>query len=241
MIRLDKVSYCYRPEHPVIQDASIDLGLGLTLVVGPNGGGKSTLARLMAGVAKPLAGTVLIGGHDPWVDEVAARNRLAYVPESPDLSPYASIRTVLMLVAGLRNQRPQSVADALSWSGLEAQASETVRELSKGQRRRALLAAAWIGQPQQLILDEPFDGIDREFRSQVVQWIVDRRAAGAAIVLISHQLQPLSNFFDRVLVVQAGRCHLLKELPPQGCDMDLVYQSVDRQNKKDSEQKPNSG
>jgi ABC-2 type transport system ATP-binding protein len=89
---------------------------GLTLLLGENGAGKSTLLRVAAGVERPDAGTVTIGGHDLWVEEVEARSLLAYVPDEPDLVPYATVREILLLVARLR-RKPDGDADRALESG----------------------------------------------------------------------------------------------------------------------------
>lgn len=195
---------------------ALAVGAGVTLVVGPNGAGKSTFLRVAAGVERPAVGRVWLMGHDAWRDEAAARRSLAYVPEHPELTPYATIGEVVRLVARLRG-RPAADADAaLAAVGLEALAQRTVRELSMGQRRRALLAAAWIGTPRLLVLDEPLEAMDRPTRAAVVRWVAERRADGAAVLVATHELAPFAAITDRVLVVAAGRVAWAPPLPEDG-------------------------
>ena len=127
--------------------AGVDLEIspGLTLLLGPNGCGKSTLLKLAAGIERPDSGRVEIDGHDLWIDEVAARRGLAYVPEQPDLTPYATVREILDLVCRLRGEPARARREALERVGLGKLAHRSVRELSMGQRRRAVLAAALRG------------------------------------------------------------------------------------------------
>src|SRR5690349_10069969 len=91
MISLENVQFSYDGATPVLDVPSLHLNSGLTLVVGPNGSGKSTLLRIAAGVDRPSRGTVRILGAELWRDEVMARRHLAYVPEHPELTPYATI------------------------------------------------------------------------------------------------------------------------------------------------------
>ena len=155
----------------MLDGVSLRLGPGLTLLVGPNGCGKSSLLKLLAGVERPDSGTVRLDGHDVWRNEVAARQGLAYVPEHPDLTPYASILEVLWLVCRLRREPLTRAEAALAEAGLAARANASVRQLSAGQRRRALLAAAWIGSTRIALLDEPLESLDLVLRERVLSWI----------------------------------------------------------------------
>ncbi len=214
MIVFDRVWFGYAPGIEVICDLSLEVGPGLTLVVGKNGCGKSTLLKLAAGVEKPGRGVVSIAGYDLWRDEVAARRHLAYLPEHPDLTPYATVAEILDLVCGLRSQPPAAARDALTWAGLDRLDDRTVRELSKGQRRRATLAAARVGSPEWLLLDEPLEGMDRSFRVEVVDWVRERLAAGASALVVSHDFESLEPYAVRAVTVQEGRALVVDPLPP---------------------------
>lgn len=132
MIELASVRFGYDEGAPVLDGLDLRLGPGLTLLVGPNGCGKSTLLKLVAGVERPDRGTIAIHGLDLWRDEEAARRPLAYVPEHPDLSPYASLLEVLRLVCRLRGEPVERAASALAEAGLAERAQASVRELSAG-------------------------------------------------------------------------------------------------------------
>ena len=204
MISMDDVQFSYDGATSVLAIPRLEIGAGLTLVVGPNGSGKSTLLRMAAGVDRPSHGTVRILGVDLWRDEVAGRKHLAYVPEHPELTPYATILEVLHLVARLRDLPASAAAEALDRVGLVDVAWRTVRELSMGQRRRALLAAALIGEPRVVILDEPMETMDAATRTLVLEWVLARRHAGAAILLATHDTVPFEGIVERVLAVSDG-------------------------------------
>ena len=146
-----------------------------------------------------------LAGHDLWREEVAARSGLAYVPEHPDVTPYASILELLWLVCRLRGEPLQRADAVLAEAGLADRAHASVRELSAGQRRRALLAAAWIGTPRVALLDEPLESLDAAMRERVLLWIADLLRGGAAVVVVSHQLEPFVPLATTALTVRDGR------------------------------------
>ena len=217
-LTLSDVSFAYPGRPPLLERASASLAAGLTLVVGPNGCGKSTLVKLLAGVERPTTGSIAVAGCDLWTNEVAARRHLAFVPERPDLSPFATIGEILALVAALRGEEQVAVAAAVAWAGLDHLCQRTVRELSKGERRRATLAAARIGEPGCLILDEPFDGLDHDLRTAITAWLDQRLAAGATVVVVSHELAPVVDRTDRVLTVAHAQLQLVEPLPADLAD-----------------------
>jgi len=204
MIELRDVEFSYDGVHPALVVPSLDIARGLTMVVGQNGSGKSTLLRLAAGVEHPRKGSVSIDGHDLWREEVAARRSLAYVPEHPELTPYATIADVLQLVASLRGATYEDVANVLDRVGLLEVAWHTVRELSMGQRRRALFATALLGDPTVVILDEPLETMDHAMRELIILWTRERQAAGATVLLATHDLEPFAEDVDSVIVVREG-------------------------------------
>jgi len=212
MISLRDVEFSYGGNVPALAVSALDIGPGLTIVVGPNGAGKSTLLRVAAGVERPARGTVTIDDVDVWRFEAEARRHLAYVPEHPELTPYATIADVLELVARLRGAESSAVANALDRVGLLELAWHTVRELSMGQRRRALFATGLIGDPRVLVLDEPLETMDHAMRDLISAWVTERRASGAVILLATHDLQPFAAEVDSAVVVRGGEARLVSSV-----------------------------
>jgi len=212
MIALRNVRFSYGRAVALTCDA-LDIGPGVTLLLGPNGAGKSTLLKLVAGVEHPTAGTVSVDGHDMWRDEVAARSALAYVPEHPDLTPYATVSEVLGLVCRLRGLPVSDGDQALSTVGLEGFGDRSVRELSMGQRRRAVLAAAFLGEPTNLLLDEPLEAMDRAMRSWLTSWIRTASEREATVLVATHDVEPFTTLARRAIVVAGGIPRMIDPLP----------------------------
>ena len=215
MIRFHGASFSYQPGEPVLAGVDLEIRPGLTLLLGRNGCGKSTLLKLAAGVERPDAGRVEVDGHDLWTDEVAARQSLAYVPEQPDLTPYATVAEILDLVCRLRGEPRERGREALTAVGLDGLSHRSVRELSMGQRRRAVLASALVGTPRNVLLDEPLEAMDRGAREDVLAWIDRLLASGAAVVVVSHEIEPFVPKADRALTVRNGTCVEAGELPEE--------------------------
>lgn len=194
---------------------SLHVGPGLTLVLGPNGSGKSTLFKLLAGVEAPESGTITIDGSDLWKQEREARMGLAYVPEQPDLSPYAAVDEVMRLVCSLRGRSSSEGDQALARVGLGDLGYRSVRELSMGQRRRILFAAAFIGEPSTVVLDEPLVALDLAIRSVVLDWLASRVEAGAVTLVSTHEIDPFVGNVTNAIVMRGGRAASFAVIGPE--------------------------
>jgi ABC-type multidrug transport system ATPase subunit len=221
VIRLHQASFSYRNDRdaePVLAGVDLTISPGLTLLLGPNGCGKSTLLKLAVGIERPDAGRIEIDGQDLWVDEAAARRGLAYLPEQPDLTPYATVREILALVCRLRGEPRERGREALERVGLGTLTHRSVRELSMGQRRRAVLAAALVGTPRHALLDEPLEAMDRGAREDLLAWTDRLVAAGAAVVVVSHEIEPFAPRAARALAMRGGRCVDAGPLPDDAAE-----------------------
>jgi len=231
MITMEGVSFAYTAGRDVLSEIDLRVMPGLTLLVGPNGCGKSTLLKIAAGVERPDRGRVCVGGHDLWREEVEARSHLAYLPEHPDLTPYATVLEILQLVCGLRGRPVGEARSALEWVGLEELGDRTIRELSKGQRRRATLAAARIGTPACLLLDEPIEGMDRAFRDVLLGWLKRHVEEGGTAVVVSHEFESFAPFADCGITVCDSHCQMVEALPP-GSEREAILERLARGPKK---------
>lgn len=190
---------------PDLECEALRLQAGLTLLLGPNGSGKSTLLKLLAGVESPETGTIRIDGRDLWKEERDARLGLAYVPEQPDLTPYAAVDEVIRLVCSLRRVPAAAGQRTLAMVGMEDLGHRSVRELSLGQRRRILFAAAFVGEPSVILLDEPLVALDLGTRAVVLEWLEHRIRAGAAAIVSTHEIDPFVASVKNAVVMKRGR------------------------------------
>ena len=226
MIRFQNASFWYEKDEPVLSQINLEFQPGLTMLLGPNGCGKSTLLKLAAGVEKPDSGTVSIDNHDLWREEIEARKSLAFVSEQPDLTPYATLKEVLNLVCRLRHEPLQKGSEALEFFDLISLASRTVRELSLGQRRRAVFAAALIGTPTHILLDEPLEGMDRKIKEEILFWTDQRLDSGATMVVVSHAIEPFLSSVSRAVTVMDGSVSVIDKLPTDREDRLVLLDSL---------------
>ncbi|HVV83830.1 MAG TPA: ABC transporter ATP-binding protein [Kofleriaceae bacterium] len=214
MIELVDVTCAY-DRAPVVQEVSLAVTGGeLVAIVGPNGAGKTSLLRVAGGLLKPSAGHARIAGRDP----AATRRRdlardLAYLPQRYELAfPFTALEVALMgRYAHQRGPGLERAVDlAAAREGLErvdagALADRRFDTLSGGERRRVLLAQALCQGARAIILDEPTAALDPAHAIAVMSALAVERGRGAAILLVTHDLDLAARHADRVLVLSGGR------------------------------------
>jgi len=197
----------------------------VTGFLGPNGAGKTTTLRLILGLAEPTSGTALVFGNRYQALEQPAR-QLGAVLESNDFHPGRSGRDHLRIVATAADLAESRVDEVLETVGLTKAARRAVRTYSLGMRQRLGIAAALLGEPELLVLDEPANGMD----PAGMQWLrlMLRRFAqdGGTVLVSSHLLAEVAQTVDRVLIISGG--HLLAdaavdELAGNGQSLEDVY------------------
>jgi len=177
----------------------------VTVLLGGNGAGKSSLLRVLLGVLRPRRGSVRVFGEDPLRRHRAVVARIGYVPDSPDVYPWMTLRD---LGRFLRPHYPKW-NDALfaELAGrLAVPAATRFAAMSRGEGMKAMLVAALAGEPELLLLDEPFAGLDPLVREDVLLGVVDALRDGERTVLCAtHELEIASRIADRVAVLHDGR------------------------------------
>jgi len=180
----------------------------LVILVGPNGSGKTTLIRIIDGEISPSKGFVSISGLSP--DVARAKGFFGVMPQEARLHEYLSVREYLYylaLIQGLnRHEAKREVSRIIDDFMLQEYASTKIEYLSGGLKRRVLLAQAFLGSPEILLLDEPTVGLDPEMRAKL--WDVITRYArerGSVIILVTHYIDEVRDIASRVLLLYRGQ------------------------------------
>ena len=206
VISLNDVSFSYNAR-PVLQDVSLTVAeREFVWIVGPNGGGKTTLAKLLLGLLQPKAGTIRVFGQSP----ASSRKRIGYMPQQAQLDlrfPVTVMDVALMgrlgnaASPGSYSSPDRVIArEALELVGLESMASVPLRELSGGQQRRLLIARALTCRPDLLVLDEPTANLDRKVERELFD-LLKLLNEQLTIVMVSHDPAFVSDFVEQVVCV----------------------------------------
>jgi ABC-2 type transport system ATP-binding protein len=172
--------------------------------LGPNGAGKTTTIRLLLALHRPSAGRAELFGIDAWADPVAAHRRLAYVAGEPSLWPALTGAEALAFLARLRGGADVAYRDALV-DRFDLDTSKKVRALSKGNRQKVQLIAAFASRAELLILDEPTSGLDPLMEVAFRETVLEAKQRSQTVFLSSHILSEVEALCDRVGILREGR------------------------------------
>jgi ABC-2 type transport system ATP-binding protein len=191
-----------------VEDLSFAVEPGEILgLCGPNGAGKTTTLRALAGILQPTSGSIFVGGYNLATDPIAAKARLAFVPDEPALFEHLTVSEHLELIA-----RIYRVADAapkaraiLADVELTEKQDELPQALSRGMKQKLSLACALLHSPAVIFLDEPLTGLDPVGIRRMKDTILRSAREGAAVVLSSHLLSLVEEMCHRVLIMKRGK------------------------------------
>ena len=176
--------------------------------LGPNGSGKTTTARMLAGLLEPSSGRVEYDGRDIRNDLVGFRRELGYIPEEPYLYPFLSGREYLQLVGRLRELPEALLASKidgfLSRFGLSIAADQAISSYSKGMRQKIVISAALMHDPSVVLFDEPETGLDVSTTMMLRHLVRLLASRGKAILYSSHILEVVERVCDKVIVLHKG-------------------------------------
>jgi zinc transport system ATP-binding protein len=207
VIEIENLGFRFDGGPAVLEDVNLEISSGeFASVIGPNGGGKTTLVKLIVGLLTPTTGRVRVFGQPP----ARARQRIGYMPQHAMMDPRFPVRAIDAVLMGRlgsghrfgnysRADR-EAALDALRTVGLEDQRARPFSNLSGGQRQRVLLARALVTDPDLLLLDEPAAGLDRKVEQDFFDLLqeLNRRLT---IVLVTHDLGFVAGFVHTVICV----------------------------------------
>jgi ABC-2 type transport system ATP-binding protein len=199
LLALDRVSFELRPGE-------------IVGYLGPNGSGKSTTVNLVVGLLEPSAGDISLGGIQASEDPIAYKRRIGYVPEEPSLYAHLTASEYLMLVGRLRRLPSRMlqarVPELLRLLQLHDSRYRSMTTFSKGMRQRVLVASALLHNPELLVLDEPFSGLDVNAGLLLRTLLRILASEGRMIFFSTHRFDMVEKLCSRVIVLSSGRVAL---------------------------------
>src|SRR5262245_336066 len=214
VVRFEGVSFAYEGQAPVLRDVDLEIAAGeLVAIAGPNGGGKTTLVRLMVGLERPREGTVELFGSALRAGE--GDRRIGYLPQRAEAALSAPITVTELVEVGrapatgvirpLSEADHATVAEAIERVGLADLAQRRLATLSGGQRQRAFIAKALAGTPELLILDEPSAGVDPDAQDALAALIGSLSGEdGVTVIYVSHEFGAIESHVKRLLIIRGG-------------------------------------
>ena len=206
----------------VLRGISFSVEIGESLgIVGPNLSGKSVLTKILAGELAPSSGEARVAGIVPWDELHRVRKVLGYLPEEELPSdPDATVEDYLLLAARVkelpRGQRTRAIEKAIDIAAVRPLLRYPLRALSRGERRRVVLAQALLGDPRVLLLDAPFEGVDAK-GSQELAAALRQASTDRALIFATNRLQEASELCSRLLILSRGK------IAGQGTPREISY------------------
>ena len=192
-------------QRTAVDDVTFEVGRSeIVALLGPNGAGKTTTMRMLAGLIAPTSGSIAIDGHAlTRATGGALRNRIGFLTEAPGLWDRLTIKENLRIYAGLYGlgDAERRIDRTLELFALQDRRATLAAELSKGMRQKVALARTLLHEPAVLLLDEPTSGLDPEVTRNFRMLLEERRAAGCAILVSTHNLDEAERLADRVAVL----------------------------------------
>jgi ABC-2 type transport system ATP-binding protein len=195
---------------PAVEDVSFSAKPGeVTGYLGANGSGKSTTMKMITGLLETSTGVILFNGASIGSDRIAFRRRVGYVPEEPWLYTHLSGLEYLVMVAQLRElpsrQAATCIDGLLHLLALHADRHVPISSYSKGMRQKVLLAAALMHNPDLILLDEPFSGLDIASALVLRNLVRELAARGKVVLFSSHELETVERISNRIVILHRGR------------------------------------
>ena len=213
-ISIKNVHKIYGKDTHALNDFSLDINSGeFFALLGPNGGGKSTLINIIAGPTKKTSGTIKICGLDIDTHREETKFLIGVVPQEVNFDSFFNVNEVLTLCSGyygIKNNQ-KHIDEILEKLNLQDKKYAKTRELSGGMKRRLLVAKALVPKPKVLILDEPTAGVDVELRHNLWTYMRQLNQQGLTILLTTHYLEEAESLCKRTAIINNGSVVALDE------------------------------
>lgn len=208
MLEVRGLDFAYG-ETPVLRQLSTAFNEGhFSALAGPNGSGKSTLLSILAGDLLPRPGSLICDGAE-WNPRAGSSKRIVgFASQQFELDPDSDARETMQFSGALFGLNPKATQERIASLnpvfGLGELAGRSIKKLSGGQKRRLHLAASVVHSPQWIIWDEPFTGIDAQYSSRIMEFLLGERKSGKGIIVCTHNIRDVATKADRVTVIRQG-------------------------------------
>ncbi len=198
-------------------------------LLGPNGAGKTTLLRILTGQIRATEGTAEVLGLDVEKEILSVKRKIGIVPEQESPPSFLTPREVLEMVVAIRETEDPDIEKWIEFFEMEALEGRVCRNLSRGQRQKVMLAAAFISQTELLFLDEPFINLDPIVQTKVRDWLVDFVKEGGTVFLNTHLLENAQRLCNRAAIIHEGKIQSLislEKLKQQKMNLEELFHEI---------------
>ena len=198
-------------------------------LLGPNGAGKTTLLKILTGQIKMSSGVAKILGKDIEDNVIDVKKKIAIVPEQESPPSFLTPREVLEMVASIRQIESPNIDFWIEFFELEPMEGRVCRNLSRGQKQKVMLAAAFISETELMFLDEPFINLDPIVQTKVREWLAQYVKEGGTVFLNTHLLENAQRLCNRAAIIHKGKIQSLikmDELEDQKMNLEDLFHEI---------------
>jgi len=198
-------------------------------LLGPNGAGKTTLLKILTGQIRATEGNAEVLGLDVEKDILGVKRKIGIVPEQESPPSFLTPREVLEMVVAIRETENPDIEWWIEFFEMESLEGRVCRNLSRGQRQKVMLAAAFISHTELLFLDEPFINLDPIVQTKVRDWLVDFVKEGGTVFLNTHLLESAQRLCDRAAIIHEGKIQSLislEKLDEQKMNLEELFHEI---------------
>ena len=198
-------------------------------LLGPNGAGKTTFLKILTGQIKMSSGEAKILGMNIENSVIDVKKKIAIVPEQESPPSFLTPREVLEMVASIRQIENPDIEEWINFFELEAMEGRVCRNLSRGQKQKVMLAAAFISNTELMFLDEPFINLDPIVQTKVRDWLIQYVENGGTVFLNTHLLENAQRLCDRAAIIHNGKIQSMikiNELDSQNITLEELFHEI---------------
>jgi len=198
-------------------------------LLGPNGAGKTTLLKILTGQLRTTKGEADILGMNIEDNIMEVKSKIAIIPEQESPPSFLTPREVLEMVASIRKLDKPKIEFWIDFFDLQPMEGRVCRNLSRGQKQKVMLAAAFISETELMFLDEPFINLDPIVQTKVRDWLVEYVKEGGTVFLNTHLLENAQRLCDRAAIIHEGKIQSvikLNDLDKQNINLEQLFHEI---------------